>query len=274
MRQPQVGGSAAASGFTLVELLLVMGIIVMLVGLLFPAVNAAVTAVRVAATQSTINNLSAGLESFKQDWGIYPPSLSGKDGWTGSPRSSGDASGFWALIYYLAGPDGKGWGSLDTTGRSPFSSSANSATGAYGPYYKSSSSAAIGSPDPVQDAFKPPKVIFYYRYEPADNLAYDILCNRGTGSPDANSPNGINMSGVNYFSQGMFEFLGKPRDATTGQMRWVRQDYLLLSAGTDRIWGYVEELYQNGQWVPSQNVDEIKIGDGRAVCDDICNFRR
>jgi hypothetical protein len=82
------------------------------------------------------------------------------------------------------------------------------------------------------------------------------------------------MSGVNYFSQGMFEFLGKPRDATTGQMRWVRQDYLLLSAGTDRIWGYVEELYQNGQWVPSQNVDEIKIGDGRAVCDDICNFRR
>jgi prepilin-type N-terminal cleavage/methylation domain-containing protein len=277
MRQPQVGSSAVARGFTLVELLLVMGIIVMLVGLLFPAVNAAVTAVRIAATQATINNLSAGLESFKQDWGIYPPSASGKDIWTGSSRSSGDASGFWALIYYLAGPDGKGWGSLDTYGRSPFSGSLSSATGAYGPYYKSSSTSAAGSPDPVQDAFKPAKVIFYYRYEPVDTNAYDAARdkgNNGTGSSDGTSSNGINISGTNFYNQAVFELLVRPKDAITGLPRWVRQDYLLISAGADRIWGYVKESYQNSQWVPTQNVDDNDISRGDAVCDDICNFRR
>jgi type II secretory pathway pseudopilin PulG len=262
MKRANVGRKGAASGFTLVELLLVMGIIVMLVGLLFPAVNAAVTAVRIAATQNTINNLSAGLEAFKVDWGVYPPSSSGKDGW---PPSSwgGPSDGYYALAYYLMGANGMGWGSLYNN-LGPFG---GTATAAYSPYFKITVlPSPNASPDPVQDAFKPGKVIFYYRYDPAENPPYTIAGNRGSGILG-------DTSSANFLSQAGLELLARPLDAATNTKRWLRQDYLLISAGADRYWGYVMETGSGSATRVVQTENVADVGSGVAMCDDICNFK-
>jgi len=260
---PQRLTQYSARGFTLVELLLVMGIIVMLVGLLFPAVNAAVTAVRVAATQATINNLSAALEAFKQDWGIYPPSMSGKDGWSG--QNTGGTSGYYALAYYLMGEDGRGWGALNLNGKGPFG---GKATAAYPSYYKVGS-ANSGAPDPILDAFKPGKAIFYYRYEPAENPPYNIQWNKGSGLiGDSSSTNFIDKDG--------FEILVMPTDAAANARRYVRQDYLLISPGADRYWGYVKEQQASSGGSGSTLVQVNTLTDvtsGIAMCDDVCNFK-
>jgi len=256
MKRAMGGHDRAARGFTLVELLLVMGIIIMLVGLLFPAVNAAVTAVRVISTETTIRNLSAGLETFKQDWNIYPPSGKNRDG---CPKSNG----YDALMYYLAGPDGTGWGSLYHVGtgitNAPFGGSASAP---YGPYYKVSGSVANVTPDPVQDAFRPGKVIFYYRYEPAETSAFDWTHNNSKS--DA-------LIG-NFLDSTKFEFLVKPLDPVTSQKRWVRPDYLLISAGADRYWGYVKEVKSGSTLGLTQDVSPTDISQGIATCDDRCNW--
>jgi prepilin-type N-terminal cleavage/methylation domain-containing protein len=268
MRRTQVGHRGAIRGFTLVELLLVMGIIVMLVGLLFPAVNAAVTAVRIASTQSTINNLSAGLEAFKQDWGMYPPSKIGKDGWSSGMGSSVD--GYAALAYYLIGRDGTGWGSLLTRTPSSVGPFGGSASSPYGPYYKVPS-AVSGTPDPVVDAFKPGKAIFYYRYESAEGAtAYNKLDNTGSGLIG-------DTTGTNFLSQPAFELLVRYVDptSTTSQKRWVRPDYLLISAGADRYWGYVREAAGTGGGSKvEQTESQSEVNSGIAICDDVCNFKR
>jgi len=264
MKRATIGRRRTACGFTLVELLLVMGIIVMLVGLLFPAVNAAVMAVRAAATESAVHNIEAGLEAFKTDWTLYPPSKVGKDGWLQNP---GD--GYYALMYYLTGPEGKGWGSLSqTTTQTKVGPFGGTATGAYGPYYKAteSGSGAIAAVQPIQDAFKPAKYIFYYRFEPLEQRAFDYR--------DNNASNADATIG-NFLSDMCFEFLVKPYDPVSRTARWVRQDYLLISAGADRYWGYVKELQGSGTGgaTITQSVQAAEVSNGTAMCDDICNFK-
>lgn len=245
-------------GFTLVELLLVMSIIIMLVGLLIPAVNAAVMAVRGAASENTIHQLEAALETFRQDWGMYPPSKIGKDGWDQRP---GD--GYYALLYYLVGPEGRGWGSLSASKIGPFGGTASAP---YGPYYKTSDP-GTGGLSPIPDAFKPPKYIFYYRCEPADgDSAYDF---------SNNNANNADSTIGSFIGRAYFELLVKPKDPVSGTWRWVRQDYLLISAGADRFWGYVKELRSSGAGAASltQDVTENDVTSGVAMCDDICNFK-
>jgi general secretion pathway protein G len=62
------------SGFTLVELLMVVVVLAILVALLLPAINAAVRTARQAAVQAEINQIATALESFKAKYGDYPPS--------------------------------------------------------------------------------------------------------------------------------------------------------------------------------------------------------
>jgi len=59
-------------GFTLVELLVVMGIMVLLMGVLLPAVMHAMKAGRKSRVQADFQTISQALEAYKADFGDYP----------------------------------------------------------------------------------------------------------------------------------------------------------------------------------------------------------
>ena len=65
-------GSRALAGFTLVELLVVIGIIVILMGILVPTIGYVRRAAYSAKTQQMISQLSAAVESYHMDYRAYP----------------------------------------------------------------------------------------------------------------------------------------------------------------------------------------------------------
>jgi prepilin-type N-terminal cleavage/methylation domain-containing protein len=262
MKRERCRTARTRRGFTLVELLLVMGIIVLLVGLLLPAVTAAIVVARVASTENVIKNLGVGLESFKGDWGVYPPS-----GYSYSApefnATPPNQCGYNLLAFYLMGPDGKGWGA-GYRRQAPFITGAL-ATGAYGPYYTPEQSGIYYT---VLDSFRPAKEIFYYRFEPGRSSAYDVSDNNTTGSTAVDS-----SSITNFAGQTQLELLAKPQVLiASGSARyWVREDYLLISSGADRLWGYVKDD-GSGKMVAATAVGDAT--GGQFLCDDICNFKR
>jgi len=198
---------------------------------------------RIAATQNIINNLGAGLEAFKADWGVYPPS----DAQHGGVRKYG----FENLAYYLTGPEGLGYGQAAGAG-GPFGGEAH---GHYGPYYRQENGGAAS--DRILDAFRPGKAILYFRFEPSGDPEYDV------------QDNPVDPVCINGFaSQEQFEMLVRPKDSQ-GNRKWVREDYLLISAGPDRLFGYVVEDAATGQVRPARPEE---VESGKAACDDITNF--
>lgn len=77
MRRRPIGVIQVRRGpraFTLVEMLAVLLIIAILVGLLVPVITGAYRRGREAAEAVEISNLANALESFKEHFGVYPPS--------------------------------------------------------------------------------------------------------------------------------------------------------------------------------------------------------
>ena len=66
-------------GFTPTELLVVIAIIVLLLGTLFVAINAAAKRAQAAKTQFLMNTISSGLAQFNPDFGYFPPVLGKRD---------------------------------------------------------------------------------------------------------------------------------------------------------------------------------------------------
>ena len=61
------------AGFTLVEVLVVMGILVLLLAIIFPVLNAIRRNQKIERTKATVEALASGIQAYQNDWGIYPP---------------------------------------------------------------------------------------------------------------------------------------------------------------------------------------------------------
>jgi len=97
-----------ARGFSLVELLTVVGIIALLIGILIPALNSARVSARKASSGQTIKAAAAGLEMFHKDFNAYPDSRRRLDPLIRLPVSENDnqpLNGAHWLARALAGHD-------------------------------------------------------------------------------------------------------------------------------------------------------------------------
>ena len=97
MPQPQRN-----SGFTLVELLAVAIVILLLTGLMIGVAGYVQKKMAVTATKAQITALSTALESYKADWGYYPPTAPARISATGIAESTNN----WILYRALSGAGG------------------------------------------------------------------------------------------------------------------------------------------------------------------------
>lgn len=67
--------SMAEAGFTLVELLMVIAIIIVLLALILPTLQGSTDKRNAAAVMKSVENISSGLIRYKADLGVYPASL-------------------------------------------------------------------------------------------------------------------------------------------------------------------------------------------------------
>lgn len=106
IRQRPKRDRGSQAGFTLLELLVSVGIIVLLIGLLFPVLSSIRSSGRVTEVKEEIDSLADALEQFKAKYGEYPPSritlhssLNGSMddpvGWNGDPRSKAIIRKYW-----------------------------------------------------------------------------------------------------------------------------------------------------------------------------------
>ncbi len=82
--------AAVPAGFTLVELLTVIGIIAILAALTIPAVMHARTAAKRGAIAMEVNQLDMAIKKYKADFGEYPPDFAGVTNptWTAAAQAT------------------------------------------------------------------------------------------------------------------------------------------------------------------------------------------
>ncbi len=142
---------ARRGGFTLAELLIVMMIILVLVGILVPTIDAARKKVMVNLTRTIINQIEGGVQSYRNDWQVFPPSgPSGNDAARGAKAVDG-TGGQW-LVRCLAKS-------------TPADATANAKTKWLGPYGGTETLKQSGSC--FADSFG--NAILYYRYDKDKN---------------------------------------------------------------------------------------------------------
>jgi len=74
MKTKRCGSERNAGGFTLVELLVVIGIIGILLSILVPTVNVAIVHSKNTSMRATLHAIAMGLDQFRNDFGSYPES--------------------------------------------------------------------------------------------------------------------------------------------------------------------------------------------------------
>jgi len=275
-------GISKSRGFTLVELLVVMSIIGLLLTILVPTITKATEAVRFTMTKRIFSDLAMSLETYKTDFGGYPPSRSNDASVIVQtpPGTAVMGTGAANLVYYLRGPGGAGWG-LAAGGLLPETTS-KGLTRTFGPYYQTSMeymrygtptwAAGASVPMGFLDAFSPPGIILYWRYEPnpGKNASsvyrpnYDFLENGDCADGKANYANKTNTATVpvTYFD----EIVRTVAPSTSAMATYRRSDYLLVSPGPDGRYGYAKLNETSG------NVEPVSSSESGGSCDDFVNW--
>ena len=131
--------SLAQSGFTLLEILVVIAILGLLIGLVAPAALRQLGGARTSVARQSIERLASILDLYKLDVGSYPttaqglPALSiqpsGVTGWNG-PYLKGEAQPLdpWSHAYTYASP-GRGGREFELCARGPSGTAADEASG-------------------------------------------------------------------------------------------------------------------------------------------------
>lgn len=245
-------------GFTLLELLIVLGILSVLLGLLYPTISKAQEIIRRTRTRDRIREISLALEKFKQDFGQYPPS---KD----APLSTRSGAG--NLMFYLMGPSGNGWG-LEAGGAMPFGGRPQRSYPAYLTpdesllvYRNQKIAGFVDAFDPAGDVLgKLRGRILYFRARPGQTKLFDATENELDASRAAEG----------FKDQTQFELSVSAAPAIAGQARtFIQKDYILISPGPDRRYGFVKTADTGGgemDLVPAVEADKDKS------CDDITSF--
>jgi len=204
---------------------------------------------RLPRTNETLVALSASIDAFRLDWGQYPPSR-----FTDEPADLQSRGGAGLLAYYLLGPRGTGWGPGNVPS-APFGKTPQRQFGPYATLDPKRLALEESRPVGFLDAFAPPEPILYFRAEPGREPLFDVR------------DNPVDPTGrCGFVSQEHFEKFVQQPVGPDRKRTWVRQDYLLISPGQDRLYGPVTEDPATGQWRPARP-DETDV-----YCDDVANF--
>jgi general secretion pathway protein G len=87
MKKRRVNTAPANAGFTLLELLVVLGIIALLAALVAPQVLRYLSDARVSTANAQVKNIAAALELYYLDTGAYPPNDAGLDALVNAPQN-------------------------------------------------------------------------------------------------------------------------------------------------------------------------------------------
>lgn len=265
-------------GFTLIEVLLVMGILILLAGLLVPAVNKAraqATRVKVA---SDLQAISGALEAFKADHGDYPRV-------TGAAvAAKGGYDGAIALCQFLVAPAAAD--NLETNPAYPPTPGFRTRAGGkvYGPYMPAEQFKMEARGTPTDPAKPEPFFVLLDRFEqpilyfPASPAKPNVRL-----APTAAAPTPPYVSDVTAPFPADTASLYDQRDNTAlplDKMQAVLGDvnrngvinigedgvdkpFLLWSAGADEVFG--------PEFTASATDDDVRAAILR--CDDVTNFR-
>lgn len=288
--------SSARGGFTLVEMLVVIGIITLLIAILLPAINRAYLASVRTKMAADIQALAAGLEAYRQDHGDIPrtsPDGSAVTTFNAASRPAGLNAGYFGaqiLCRALLGPgdinnDGAAGNGFRTV--VPITTGGNTTQQGkvYGPYITPDRfklvSAAAGFPG-INPSTSPPTAMNNclladrngkpFAYYPGNKLADPTVAyatSLNWGSQNSTSPpTAIPMFNVNDNSniisrQNLQLILGDNNlngkidpGAETPQFTG---EYLLIGAGPDERFG------------PPSTAVPISSGN---QCDDVTNYGR
>jgi len=199
-----------ARGFSLVEMLTVITILVLLIGIIAPSVNNAMKVAKMRKTEAAISMLSTACEQYKMDFEEFPPSeITIADIQMGSVGEGKEI-----IVLLLTGYAGDGSSSAipdtgnfdDDDGKTGFGFRTVTRGQVYGPYNGAETLNTSETSTPVfKDAFG--NDILYYRYDEA-NTQYQESHN--------NTP--------------------RPSSTYLEACATVRKDFLFLSPGPDGVY--------------------------------------